>query len=64
MRAKIMKREETEVEKARKALEQVEAAELKKANTRITAHKKLWKQVYKKLKSYLKGRPALANLLK
>ena len=41
MRAKITKRAETEVEKARKALEQAEAAELKKENARIATHKKL-----------------------
>ena len=64
MRAKILKREKTEVEKARKALEQVEVVEFKKENTRIAVHKKLWKQVHKELKVYLKGRPALANLLK
>lgn len=39
LRAKITKMEETEVEKARKALERAEAAELKKENTRIAAHK-------------------------
>lgn len=41
VRAKVTKREETEVEKARKALERAEAAELKKENARIGAHKKL-----------------------
>ena len=63
VRAKVTKRVETEVEKARRALDRAEAAELKKENARIAAHKKLWKQVHKKLKAYLKIRPALANLL-
>ena len=64
VRAKVTKRVETEVEKARRALERAEAAELKKENARIAAHKKLWKQLHKELKAYLKARPALANLLK
>ena len=64
VRAKITKRAETEVEKARRALERAEAAELKKENSRIAAHKKLWKQLHKELKAYLKVRPASANLLK
>ena len=62
--AKITKIAETEVEKARRALEQGETAELKKENTKIATYKKLWKQLYKKLKAYLKIWPALANLLK
>lgn len=41
MRAKITKKEETKVEKARKTLEQAEAAELKKENTKIAIYKKL-----------------------
>ena len=63
---KVTKRVESEVEKARspKALDRAEAAELKKENARITAHKKLWKQLHKELEAYLKARPALANLLK
>ncbi len=64
VRAKVTKRVETEVEKARRALERAEAAELKKENARIAAHKKLWKQLHKELKAYLKARRALANLLK
>ena len=64
VRAKVTKRVETEVEKARKALDRAEAAELKKENARITAHKKLRKQLHKELKAYLKARPVLANLLK
>ena len=64
VRAKVTKRVETEVEKARRALERAEAAELKKENARIAAHEKLWKQLHKELKAYLKARPALANLLK
>ena len=64
VRAKVTTREETEVEKARKTLEWIEAAELKKENTRIVAHKKLWKQVHRELKAYLKARLALAKLLK
>ena len=62
--AKITRREETEIKKARKALEQAEVAELKKENTRIATHKKLLKQVYKELKAYLKAQSALAKLLK
>ena len=53
--AKVTKRAETEVEKARRALERAEAAELKKENARIAAHKKLWKQLHKELKAYLKA---------
>ena len=64
MRAKITKREKTEIKKLRKALEQVEAAELKKENTRIAAYKQLLKQIYRELKAYLKAQPALAKLLK
>ena len=41
VRAKVTRKEETEVEKARKALERAEVAELKKENTKIAAHKKL-----------------------
>lgn len=55
MHAKVIKRKETEVEKTRKTLEQIEATELKKENTRIATHKKLKKQAYKKLKAYLKA---------
>ena len=64
MRANITKRVETEVKKARKALDQAEAAELEKENARIVAHKNLWKQLHKDLKAYLKVWPASANLLK
>ena len=64
VRAKVTKRVETEVEKARRVLKRAEAAELKNENARIAAHKKLWKQLHKELKAYLKARPALANLLK
>ena len=64
VRAKVTKRAESEVEKARRALDRAEAAELKKENARITAQKKLRKQLHKELKAYLKARPALANLLK
>ncbi len=64
MGVKITKRAETEVEKAKKALDQVDASELKKENARIAAQKKLQKQLHKDLKVYLKARPALANLLK
>ena len=64
VRAKVTKRAETEVEKARKVLDRAEAAELKKENARIAAHKKLRKQLHKELKAYLKSRPALAKLLK
>ena len=39
MRAKVTKRVEIEVEKARGALERAEAVELKKENARIAAHK-------------------------
>ena len=49
VRAKVTKRAETEVEKARRALERAEAAELKKENSMIAAHKKLWKQLHKEL---------------
>ena len=63
MRAKITKRVETEVEKAKRALDRAEAAELKNENARIAAQKKLWKQLHRELKAYLKARPALANLL-
>ena len=63
VRAKVTKRVETEVEKARRACDQGEAAELKKENARIAAHKKLCKRLHKELKAYLKARPALANLL-
>ena len=64
MCTKITKREKTEIKKPKKVLKQIEMAELKKENIKIAAHKKLWKQVHKELKAYLKGRPALANLLK
>lgn len=64
MRAKITKRVETEFEKARRALDRAEAGELKKENARITAYKKLKKQIHKELKAYLKARLALTNLLK
>ena len=64
VREKVTKIVETEVEKARRALERAEAAELKKENARIAAHRKLWKQLHKELKAYLKARPALAYLLK
>ena len=64
MRAKVTKRAETEVERARKALDRAEAAELKKENARIAAQKKLQKQLHKEFKVYLKARPALVNLLK
>ncbi len=64
VRAKVTKRAENEVERARRALDRAEAAELKKENARIAAQKKLRKQLYKELKAYLKARPALANLLK
>ena len=37
--AKVTKRVETEVEKARRTLERGEAVELKKENARIAAHK-------------------------
>ena len=43
MRAKIMKRAKTEVEKAKRALKQAKAAELIKENARIAIHKKLAK---------------------
>ena len=39
MRAKATKRAETEVEKARKALDRAVAAELKQENARIAAQK-------------------------
>ena len=41
MFAKVTRREKTKVQKARKALEQVETAELKKENTKIATIKKL-----------------------
>ena len=62
--AKITKRAETEVEKAMRALDRAEAVELEKENARIAAQKKLWKQLHRELKAYLKARPTLANLLK
>lgn len=43
MRAQVTKRAESEVEKARKALDRAEAAELKKKNARIVAQKKITK---------------------
>lgn len=43
--------ETAEVEKARRASDRVEAAELKKENARIAALKKLWKQLHKELKA-------------
>ncbi len=64
VQAKVTKRAENEVEKARRALDRAEAAELKKENARIAAQKKIRKQLHKELKVYLKARPALANLLK
>ena len=64
MGAKVTKRVDTEVEKARRALDRGEAVELKKENARTAAHRRLWKQLHKELKAYLKARPALANLLK
>lgn len=53
-----------EVKIARKTLNWAEVAELKKENTRIAVPKKLWKQLYKELRAYLKAWQALANLLK
>lgn len=41
MYAKVIKRVETEIKKAKKGLEQIEVAELKKENIRIAAYKKL-----------------------
>lgn len=41
MYIKVIKRVETEIEKVRKALDQVETAMLKKENARITIYKKL-----------------------
>ena len=64
VRAKVTKRAETEVEKAKEALDQAEVAELKKENAMIAAQKKLRNQLHKELKAYLKARPALTNLLK
>ncbi len=64
VRAKVTKQAESEVEKAKMALDRAEAEELKKENARIAAQKKLQKQPHKKLKAYLKAWPALANLLK
>ena len=64
IQAKVTKRAENEVEKARKALDRAEAAELKKENAKIAAHKKLRKQLHKELRAYLKARPALAKLFK
>ena len=62
--AKVIRREKTKVEKARKALERAKVAELKKENTKIATHKKLWKQVHKEFKTYLKARPVLGKSLK
>ena len=64
VQAKVTKRAENEVEKARRALDQAEAAELKKENAKIAVQKKIRKQLHKELKVYLKARPTLANLLK
>lgn len=61
---KVTKQAETEVQKAKKALDRVEAAVLKKKNARMTVQKKLQKQLHKELKVYLKVLPTLANLLK
>ncbi len=52
------------MEKAKKAVDQAKAAELKKENARITVQKKVRKLLHKELKAYFKARPALANLLK
>ena len=52
------------MEKAKKALDRAEAAELKKENAKIATHKKLQKQLHKELRAYLKSHPALAKLLK
>lgn len=55
---------ETEFEKVKRALDQTVVTELRKENAKIAAQKKLWKQLPKELKAYLKARPSLANLLK
>ena len=57
VRAKVTKRTENE------GLDRTEAAELKKENARIAAHKRLREQLHKELKVYLKPWSALANLL-
>lgn len=64
MHIKITKKIETKIKKTRKALDQAGTIELKNKNIKITAYKKLKKQLYKKLKFYLKAQPALANILK
>lgn len=55
MHANVIKRAKTEVEKVRRVLKQAEATELKKKIAKIAAPKKLKKQLYKKLKAYLKA---------
>lgn len=52
------------MKKDRKALKQVEAAELKKKTIKIATYIKGWKQIYRELKVYLKPWLALAKLLK
>lgn len=41
MHSKVLKKAKTEVKKTRKALEQIEAAKLKKENLRIVTYKRL-----------------------
>ena len=57
-------RSKIEAEKAKRALDRAEAAELKKGHARIAVQKKLWKQLHRELKAYPKARATLANLLK
>ena len=64
IQAKITKRVKAKIKMVKKALEQGKVIELKKENIKIAAHKKLQKQLHKKLKAYLKVQPALAYLLK
>ena len=61
--ARIAKRNATEVEKARKALERAEAAEARKEKAWLATQKNLQKQLHKELKAFVKARPALAILL-
>lgn len=64
IQAKVIKRAENEVEKARKALDRAEVVELKKENAKIAVYKKLKKQLHKELRAYSKAYLALAKLLK
>lgn len=50
--------------KARKTLEQIEVAELKKKNKKIVTLKKLGELVHRELTVYFKALSALAQLLK